>query len=84
MHSGYYQSLNIFLPIRQCGIYLFRVIICISLITIEVEHLFICISVICISSSVNCLLKSFSVSDFLFYLYFSVFKMKGKYFVFLK
>ena len=42
--------------------YLIAVLTCISLMTQDVEHLFICLFVICVSSLVKCLLRSLTHS----------------------
>ena len=50
-----FQILTIFIGVQW---YLIVVLICISLKTYTMEHIFICFFVICVSSLVKCLLKS--------------------------
>jgi len=61
LHPHQYLLLSVlwFLTIlRGVLCYFIIVLICISLMTYEVEHLFICLFATCVSSLVRCLLKS--------------------------
>ena len=61
-HCGFnlHLTMHLICIVVLICIYLIVVLICISLMISDVEHLFICLLVICMSSSKKCLFRSFA------------------------
>ena len=68
-----YPHQHLVLSIFWCVVVSLIVLICISLMTYDVVHLFICLSAICISSLVRCLFRSFAhFKKYLFFIYYFI------------